>query len=234
MKKLTLKGIGLIFFGLGLYALFIIIVTFVNTNIQMEGLWVLRAFILIIFPLVALLTIGVNIYGIIRMLKGRKGYGPVHSQKAYLGAMFFVMFSISFVSFIILQIIYSMYGTPRLGVIYTLIFTPFLLMSVLFLALCFVFFIIELIPGELKTFLYIAGVIWVAAPVIHHLVGVLQPEPMTEMFFISPFSPSIIIGVVMMMFCYWKTYISLKQLVPQPPPMPPIPVAQPVIKTKTG
>ena len=235
-KELTLKGIGFIFFGLGLYALLLFIYFLIQISFLIPGIQPFRAGIIFTFPFVGLLAFVVIIYGIGRMLKGRRGFGPIHSQKVYFGMIFFMLFFISFASFLILQIIYFMFGSPRLGVIYTLIFTSLLLVSVLFLELSFVFLIIELIPRELKTFLYITGVVWVAGPIIHHLTILLQPGLLTPIFFISPLSPSIIIGVVMMLFCYRKTYLFVKQkqIVPYPPPLLPIMPSQSITQAKTS
>ncbi|KPK19678.1 MAG: hypothetical protein AMK69_24045 [Nitrospira bacterium SG8_3] len=188
--------------------------------------------ILIIFPLVGLLAIIFLIYGIGLVLKGRRGFGPIHHQKVYFGFMFFIMSFISFSSFMILQIIYFTYGSPRLGVAYTLIFTPLLLVSIMFLALCFVFLIVDLIPGLWKIFLYITGIVWIVAPIISHISLELNPESGMPMFLISPFSPFIVIGIVMMMFCYRKTYVFVKQK-QLAPHLLPIPPTQPVTQTQT-
>ena len=147
-KETTMRGLIFNFFGLGCYALVIFVYTIVTLDIQTFGLWIFRAFSLLIFPIAGLLAFVFIIYGIGQMQKGKKGFGPIHFQKAYLGMIFFMLFFISFAAVIILQGLYSMWGLHPLREIDTLVFNSLLLANVVFLALCFVFLIMELSPRE--------------------------------------------------------------------------------------
>ncbi|UCG70626.1 MAG: hypothetical protein JSV09_06305 [Thermoplasmata archaeon] len=181
--------------------------------------------------LVMLLTIILLVVGFFTIYSGKVEYGPAHFQKVSLALIFFILFIAISVGQVFFSISVPFWGGFGPGyndiyyynTSYVIMYIIFSFFSTLFLSLGLVYLIIELASREIKNLLWITFglnlIISTVSSVLSLGLGML-----------GVLSGGLgIIVLLLVMFCYWKTYIRIREreIMPIPPPFMPPPFIPP-------
>jgi hypothetical protein len=180
--------------------------------------------------------------GFATMVAGKEEYGPIHSKKVMIALMCFILFIIFFALTILVPImsIGTMVNVQDPEEIWDdfrgmiIISTAMSFLSTVFLSLTWVFLIIELAADNIKKLLWVAFLINVITSLVALIVVIMMLNvDVTDMDFeqvnamqnMSNLSSAIsIVGFIILVYCYWKTYNRVKnrEIMPVAPPgMPP-------------
>lgn len=169
------------------------------------------------------------ILGLIFMNSGKYEYGPIHSQKVIMALIFFILAIISYISGYIFILFYIFSGDPLsdfgsyISMMYIIQIISYFFTN-MFTSLMWVFLIIQLAQQRIKILLWIFFVInitiFILASVIT-IAGVVWGPYIQN--YIGGFG---VIGNLILIFCYWRTYnrVRNREIMPIIPPFMPPPL----------
>jgi hypothetical protein len=214
----TEKGLRIMIRGLKLigifWAIIVTILLIINSfgNMGFAAAFILIPFVLaaIVFFLASVITL---IHGIYLLYTGRREFGPVHAHYAGMGFIFSAMFFLFFIAQNFILIIFAF----RIGINLTVLSITLGIISTMILSAAWIYFILDLIPDNIKYLLWVAlglslvvSIITSIAPRISNLAGTFG------MILWFPV-------LVLIFYCYYKTHKRLlrRELMPMfPPPIP--------------
>jgi hypothetical protein len=162
-----------------------------------------------------LVMLGSWIYGIYLLYTGRREFGPVHTHYASMGFIFAAMF---FLFFIVQNIIMIFLGFG-FGISTLLIRASMGVISTLILSVTWIFFILALVPDNLKILLWVTLVISLAVSMASTIIS--TASPLLGIVSIGLWYPVLLL----VSYCYFKTHQRLKRrdilpMLPAPIPLP--------------
>lgn len=203
-----------------------LIIAMAVSNVSLSGFFIFFAFAGMFLFILTIAIIVLFAMGFINMFSGREEYGPMHAHKMNMALIFVILyiatsFATTIYSFAILNYLgpgpdvgdaryYSSTG-PIIYIIFSFVAT-------LFWSLTFVFLIIELASHDIKFFLWLAFglnlLITMGSLILGFTYGPIG----------SGASGLGIIVLILVLYCYWRTYNRVKnrEIKPIfPPGMPP-------------
>lgn len=232
----TEKGLKYINWGLWLFVFAQVIgimttLLFFSRSIMDERGFLFSIGLSSIMGLIMLVSVLLFLVGFFTMYSGKQEYGPVHFQKVTQAMIFFILSIAISIGLVFLSISFLFWGgfdpdvngfyssSPSFVIMY-LMFNFFL---TLFFSLGWVYLIIELASEDIKRLLWLTFVI----SLIISLIGVILD---LRFGLIGALSDGLgIIVVLLVIHCYWRTYIRIRdrEIMPIPPPVMPPPYFPP-------
>jgi hypothetical protein len=218
----TEKGLRIMKRGLKLIGIFwAIIVTILIIINSFDNMGFAAAFILIPFVLAAIVfflaSVITLIHGICLLYTGRREFGPVHAHYAGLGLIFSAMFFLFFIAQNFILIIFAF----RIGMNFIVLSVALGIISTMILSAAWIYFILDLIPNDIKHLLWVSVVLSLVVSIITSIASRASNFAGTlGMILWFPL-------LVLIFYCYYRTHKRLLRREIQPIFPPPIPMPFP-------